>query len=112
MMNQYNDRRAEKEEMNWEQLNEQHRAIFQREYVACHEPHERSWLVEQVLLGFPQYRKSVVERAVQEVCVAMKVTPRMRADFLDRLQQQLERRYDEKVEIGKIVGIRIYRVKE
>ncbi len=87
--------------MNWEQLNEQHKAVFQREYVACHEPHERSWLVEQVMVAFPQYRKSVVERAVQEVCMAMKVTPRMRTEFLDRLQQQLEKRLEQRVAVDK-----------
>ena len=78
--------------MNWEQLNEQHKATFHREYVACHEPHERSWLVDQVMLAFPQYRKSVVGQAVQEVCTAMTVTPRMRKEFLDQLQQHLEGR--------------------
>jgi hypothetical protein len=76
--------------MNWEQLDAQHKATFQREYVACHEPHERGWLVENVMMAFPQYRKSMVERAIQEVCTAMTVTPRMRKDFLGRLQQNLE----------------------
>jgi hypothetical protein len=76
--------------MNWEQLDAQHKATFHREYVACHEPHERGWLLENVMMAFPQYRKSVVERAIQEVCTAMTATPRMRKDFLDRLQQHLE----------------------
>ncbi|MFM9838182.1 MAG: hypothetical protein ACKVOQ_07955 [Cyclobacteriaceae bacterium] len=78
--------------MNWEQLDTQHKATFHREYVACHEPHERGWLVENVMMAFPQYRKSVVERAIQEVCTAMTVTPRMRKEFLERLQQHLEGR--------------------
>jgi acyl-CoA reductase-like NAD-dependent aldehyde dehydrogenase len=76
--------------INWEQLDAQHKATFQREYVACHEPHERGWLTENVMMAFPQYRKSVVERAIQEVCTAMTVTPRMRKEFLERLQQHLE----------------------
>ena len=76
--------------MNWEQLDAQHKTTFHREYVACHEPHEQGWLVENVAIAFPQYRKSVVERAIQEVCKAMTVTPRMRKEFLERLQQQLE----------------------
>jgi acyl-CoA reductase-like NAD-dependent aldehyde dehydrogenase len=83
--------------MNWKQLNEQHKATFHRDYVACHEPHERGWLVENVMMAFPQYRKSVVERAIQEVCTAMSATPRKRAEFLDRLQQQFERRNEQKV---------------
>lgn len=76
--------------MNWEQLDAQHKTTFHREYVACHEPHERGWLVENVLMACPQYRKSVVERAIQEVCTAMTVTPRMRKEFLEKLQQNLE----------------------
>jgi ABC-type oligopeptide transport system ATPase subunit len=83
--------------MNWEQLDAQHKSAFQREYVACHEPHERGWLTENVMMAFPQYRKSVVERAIQEVCTAMTVTPRMRKEFLERLQQQLEGRQVQKV---------------
>lgn len=76
--------------MNWTNIDDQHKAAFHREYVACHEPHERDWLVENVLMVFPQYRKSMVEHAIGEVCAAMMVTPRMRKEFLERLQQQLE----------------------
>jgi hypothetical protein len=46
--------------------------------------------VENVLTAFPQYRKSVVERAIQEVCTAMTATPRKRHEFLEKLKQQLE----------------------
>lgn len=76
--------------MSWSNISEQHKATFHRAYVACHEPHERGWLVDSVLTAFPQYRKSVVERAIQEVCTAMSTTPRMRPEFLEKLKQQLE----------------------
>lgn len=76
--------------MNWSDIEKQHKASFNREYVACHEPAERGWLVEQVILTFPQYRKSVVERAIQEVCTSMVITPRKCKDFLLLLQQTLE----------------------
>jgi hypothetical protein len=46
--------------------------------------------VENVLTAFPQYRKSVVEHAIQEVCTAMTATPRKRHEFLEKLKQQLE----------------------
>jgi hypothetical protein len=87
--------------MNWEQLDAQHKATFHREYVACHEPHERGWLLENVMMTFPQYRKSVVERAIQEVCTAMTITPRMRKEFLERLQQHLEGRILQKETLVK-----------
>jgi acyl-CoA reductase-like NAD-dependent aldehyde dehydrogenase len=87
--------------LDWEQLDAQHRVTFQREYVACHEPHERGWLVENVMLAFPQYRKSVVERAIQEVCTAMTVTPRRRKEFLERLHQQLESHRPQKTVLVK-----------
>ena len=76
--------------MNWTAIDKQHKATFHRDYVACHEPHERGWLVQIVLTAFPQYRKSVVERAIQEVCTAMTATPRKRHEFLEKLKQQLE----------------------
>jgi acyl-CoA reductase-like NAD-dependent aldehyde dehydrogenase len=76
--------------MSWSTINEQHKATFHRDYVACHEPHERGWLVENVLDTFPQYRKSVVERAIQEVCIAMTTTPRKRKEFLEKLEHALE----------------------
>jgi hypothetical protein len=76
--------------MSWSSISEQHKATFHRDYVACHEPHERGWLVENVLTAFPQYRKSVVEHAIQEVCTAMTATPRKRHEFLEKLKQQLE----------------------
>ncbi len=76
--------------MSWSNISEQHKATFHRDYVACHEPHERGWLVENVLTAFPQYRKSVVERAIQEACTAMSTTPRKRPEFLEKLKQQLE----------------------
>jgi|GEM_PF-1750742 acyl-CoA reductase-like NAD-dependent aldehyde dehydrogenase len=76
--------------MSWSSISEQHKATFHRDYVACHEPHERGWLVDNVLTAFPQYRKSVVERAIQEACTAMSTTPRKRLEFLERLQQHLE----------------------
>ncbi|MFM9839498.1 MAG: hypothetical protein ACKVOQ_14610 [Cyclobacteriaceae bacterium] len=68
--------------MNWTSIEEQHKATFQRDYVAV------GW--ENVLMAFPQYRKSVVERTIQEVCTAMTAIPRMRKEFLERLQQHLE----------------------
>ena len=76
--------------MSWSNISEQHKATFHRAYVACHEPHERGWLVDSVLTAFPQYRKSVVEHAIQEVCTAMTATPRKRHEFLEKLKQQLE----------------------
>lgn len=76
--------------MNWSDIEKKHKASFNREYVACHEPAERSWLVERVIFAFPQYRKSVVERAIQEVCTSMAITPRKCKDFLQLLQQNLE----------------------
>jgi hypothetical protein len=63
--------------MNWTSIDEQHKATFQREYVACHEPYERGWLLENVMMAFPQYRKSVVESAILEVCTAMTANPCM-----------------------------------
>ncbi len=74
----------------WEYLEEQHRTSFNREYVACHEPHEFNWLVENVMQVLPHFRKSVVERSIEEVCQAMKNTPRKRAEFFQRLHITLE----------------------
>lgn len=89
--------------MSWSNISEQHKATFHRAYVACHEPHERGWLVDSVLTAFPQYRKSVVERAIQEVCTAMSTTPRMRPEFLEKLKQQLEgQRLPDKVLAKKV----------
>jgi hypothetical protein len=79
-----------KGEMSWADIDKQHQVSFNREYVACHEPAERSWLVDQVIFVFPQYRKSVVEHAIQEVCTSMTITPRKRKEFLQLLQQHLE----------------------
>jgi hypothetical protein len=76
--------------MNWNNFNEQHQATFHREYVACHEPAERSWLVDNIKSSFPQYRRSRVENAIEEVCSHMTITPRKRKEFLERLQQNLE----------------------
>lgn len=76
--------------MSWSAFSEQHKATFQRDYVTCHEPHERGWLVENVLFTFPQYRKSVIERAIEEVCTAMTTTPSKRKDFLEKLEQAVE----------------------
>lgn len=87
--------------MNWTSIDAQHKATFQRDYMACHEPHERGWLLENVMMAFPQYRKSVVERAILEVCSAMTVTPRMRKEFLEQLQQQLEGRILQKETLVK-----------
>ena len=78
--------------MSWNNIEKQHQSTFSREYVACHEPAERSWLVEQVIAAFPNWRKSIVERAIQEVCAAMVITPRLRKDFLEQLQHNLEGR--------------------
>ncbi len=78
--------------MSWSDIDKQHKASFNREYVACHEPAERSWLVEQVIFVFPHYRKSVVEQAIQEVCTSMTITPRKRKEFLQLLQQHLEKK--------------------
>lgn len=76
--------------MEWLKLEEQHKNTFSREYVACHEPHERNWIIENVIHVLPQYRKSVVENAVIEVCSSMKVTPRLRKEFFTRLSIALD----------------------
>jgi hypothetical protein len=76
--------------MSWSQLDQQHKETFHREYVACHEPAERAWLVENIIVLLPHYRKSVVENAIQEVCTSMVITPRKRTIFLEKLQRQLE----------------------
>jgi hypothetical protein len=76
--------------MSWTTIEQQHKTTFHREYVACHEPAERSWLVDNVTLAFPQYRKSMVENAIRKVCAFMSITPRKRKEFLERLQGVLE----------------------
>lgn len=76
--------------MEWLKLEEQHKIVFDREYVACHEPHERNWLIENAIRVFPQYRKSIVEQAVMEVCTSMKATPRMRKEFFAQLKVALD----------------------
>lgn len=76
--------------LNWKTLEEQHKNTFKREYVACHEPHEFKWITENVQAVFPQFRKSLVERAIEEVCHEMKHTPRKRHEFFERLQVALE----------------------
>jgi hypothetical protein len=76
--------------MSWATIEEQHKATFHREYVACHEPHERNWLIENVIQTLPHFRKSVVENAVVQVCTTMKSTPRLRTDFFVRLKLVLE----------------------
>jgi hypothetical protein len=90
--------------MSWSNLDKQHKNTFQREYVACHEPAERSWLVENILSTFPQYRKSVVENAIREVSTSMTITPRKREEFLLKLQQNLEIKKTEKAEIRSSAG--------
>lgn len=81
--------------MNFTLIDQQHKATFNRDYVACHEPAERDWLVEHVILHFPNFRKSVVEQAIQQVCSSMNITPRKRTEFLDRLKETLESRTKE-----------------
>jgi hypothetical protein len=76
--------------MEWLKLEEEHKKTFGREYVACHEPYERNWIIENVIQVLPQYRKSVVENAVVEVCSSMKVTPRQRKEFFTRLSVALD----------------------
>jgi acyl-CoA reductase-like NAD-dependent aldehyde dehydrogenase len=93
--------------MSWSDLDEQHKTTFHREYVASHEPAERSWLIENILSNFPQYRKSVVENAIQEVCTSMAITPRKRKEFLAKLQQNLENKKTEKAEIRNSTGEKI-----
>ncbi|MBI3219069.1 MAG: hypothetical protein HYZ44_06135 [Bacteroidetes bacterium] len=76
--------------MEWSKLEEMHKNTFGREYVACHEPHERNWIIDNVIQVLPQYRKSVVEQAVVEVCTSMKVTPRLRKEFFTQLSVALD----------------------
>lgn len=75
--------------MSWNQIIEKHQVTFQRDYVACHEPAERAWLLAQIADVFPQYRKSMIGQAVQEACKNMKA-PRQRQDFMKCLQNCLE----------------------
>jgi hypothetical protein len=75
--------------MSWNHIIEQHKATFQRDYVACHEPAERAWLLAQVAEEFPQYRKTAIAQAVQEACKITKA-PRQRQDFMKCLQTCLE----------------------
>ncbi len=76
--------------MSWNHIIEQHQATFQRDFVACHEPAEREWIIEQVQWAFPQWRKSVVQHAITEVCTHMRQTPRPREAFFRQLQVTLE----------------------
>lgn len=75
--------------MSWNHIIEQHQATFQRDFVACHEPAERDWLLAQVAEVFPQYRKSMIAQALQEACKVIKA-PRARKDFMKCLQTCLE----------------------
>lgn len=75
--------------MSWNHIIEQHQATFQRDFVACHEPAERAWLLAQVAEEFPQYRKSVIAQAVEEACKIMKA-PRQRQDFIKCMQTCLD----------------------
>lgn len=76
--------------MSWNHIIEQHQATFQRNFVACHEPAERQWIIEQVQWAFPQWRKSAVQHAITEVCTHMRQTPRPREAFFRQLQIMLE----------------------
>ena len=74
--------------MSWDTVENQHKLKFDHGYVSCHEPYERKYIVTLIINSFPQFRKSIVERAIDLACLSM-VTPRYRGEFFVRIKDIL-----------------------
>jgi hypothetical protein len=56
--------------------------------VACHEPEERKYIIDQIISQFPQFRKTKVEHAVESACLTLP-TPRIRPEFFTCVETKL-----------------------
>ncbi len=74
--------------MNWDPVAEQHKKKYERNYVSCHEPHEKRFVIDLIIKHFPDLRKSKVEQAINQACKTIS-TPCERNVFLKCVEECL-----------------------
>lgn len=54
--------------MSWHLIEDKHKKKYNRNYIACHEPDERKYLIDLIIEHFPILRKGKVEQAIENAC--------------------------------------------
>lgn len=75
--------------LNWDKIANDHKQKYERNYVSCHEPYERDYMIALIIGHFPNLRRSKVERALEHAC-KMVSTPRDMKVFLACAKEYLD----------------------
>jgi len=74
--------------MAWDKINERHKKKYERNYVSCHEPYEREYMIGLIIEHFPQFRRSTVQQAIDHACKTVS-SPRDIKKFLKCMEEYL-----------------------